>query len=160
MTRVVSPQIIHVLELAEKGRDIWWVPLVDGKGSQSRTVGRQNTIYTAQRHGWLDKDDKLTPAGKIVLAEQQARATQQDRFFERQARLKGTHWERGYRVHGFWRGGERLGTVSLGPPALWDGVYSWAVDNHGPSGTATKLADAKRLVEDAIAFPDGHASKS
>lgn len=153
MTRVVSPAIIHVLELAKKGADIWWVPLVDGKGSQSRTVGRQNTIYTAQRHGWLDQHDKLTPAGEVVLDEQQQRAAQQQRFFERQARLKGCHWERGFRVHGFWRGTERIGHVSLGPPALWDGVYTWGVDNHGPKGTAATLGDAKRAVEDAIAFP-------
>lgn len=155
MTRAVSSQIINVLTLAKKGvSDLWRPPLVDGKGSQSRTVGRMLSIEAAQRHGWLDRAGKLTEAGEVVLAEQESRAAAQERFFQRQARLANTRWEKGYRSHGLWRGDTRLGVVDLGPAHLWDGTYTWAVDNHGPSGEAKKLAEAKRLVEDAVAFPE------
>lgn len=158
MTRAVSSQIINVLTLAKKGvSDLWRPPLVDGKGSQSRTVGRMLSIEAAQRHGWLDRAGKLTEAGEQVLAEQEARAAAQARFFQRQARLANTRWEKGYRSHGLWRGDTRLGYVGLGPANLWDGTYSWGVDNHGPTGEAKKLAEAKRLVEDAVAFPEDRA---
>lgn len=63
-----SPQQLHVLRLASRqGTDIWYVPLVDGKGSQSRTVGRGATIMTLRRKGWLD-GDALTQAGREVVA--------------------------------------------------------------------------------------------
>lgn len=64
----MSPEMAHVLTLArEQGRDIGWVPLVDGKGSQSRTVGRGLTIEACQRHGWLDRKCNLTPAGRQAI---------------------------------------------------------------------------------------------
>lgn len=159
MTRAVSSQIINVLSLAKKGvSDLWRPPLVDGKGSQSRTVGRMLSIEAAQRHGWLDREGKLTENGETVLAEQESRAAAQERFFQRQGRLASTRWEKGYRSHGLWRGDTRLGCISLGPPQLWDGTYAWSVDNHGPAGETQKLADAKRAVEDAVAFPlEAHA---
>lgn len=65
----LSPQMAHVLTLArDQGADLWRVPLVDGKGSQSRTVGRQNTIATLQHRGLLDADGKLTEAGRLAIA--------------------------------------------------------------------------------------------
>lgn len=63
-----SGQMLHVLQLASRqGTNIWYVPLVDGKGSQSRTVGRGLTIEACQRHGWLDREGALTDAGRQVL---------------------------------------------------------------------------------------------
>jgi len=62
------------------------------------------------------------------------------------------HWEHGYRCHGLWRGNDRLGCVSLGPPGLWDGVYRWMIDARpaDPSGQAATLRAAKRAVERAL----------
>lgn len=66
--RKPSGEILHVLRLASRqGTDIHWVPLVDGKGSQSRTVGRSMTVEACRRHGWLDGDN-LTQAGRELLA--------------------------------------------------------------------------------------------
>lgn len=65
----LSPQMAHVLALArQQGRSIHHVPLVDGKGSQSRTVGRSLTIEALQRHGMLDRDHQITPAGRAASA--------------------------------------------------------------------------------------------
>jgi len=69
----LSHEMAHVLELAsQQGTDISWAPLVNGKGSQSRTVGRSLTIEACRRHGWLTWDGKrshdLTQAGREVLA--------------------------------------------------------------------------------------------
>ncbi len=63
-------------------------------------------------------------------------------------RIKKPVWERGYYSHGYWRGKERLGTVKLGPPGEWDGTYRWQAGTH--AGEATRLADAKRSVEQAV----------
>jgi hypothetical protein len=63
-----SAEQLHVLDLASRqGTDIGYVPLVDGKGSQSRTVGRGLTIEACQRRGWLDRAGALTDAGRQVL---------------------------------------------------------------------------------------------
>lgn len=78
---VPSDTQAHILHLASKqGADIWWVPLVDGKGSQSRTVGRHATISACKRYGWLDADDNLTQAGR------EARDRYDVRFEKRRAR--------------------------------------------------------------------------
>jgi len=62
-----SYEMMHVLNLArEQGRNIHTVPLVDGKGSQSRTVGRMLTIEACQRRGWLDWAGNLTAAGRAA----------------------------------------------------------------------------------------------
>ena len=62
------------------------------------------------------------------------------------------HWEHGYRCHGLWQGGERLGYVSLGPPGLWDGLYRWGIDadRNAPPGKAETLLAGKRAVEEAL----------
>ena len=64
-------------------------------------------------------------------------------------------WEHGYRCHGLWRGGERLGCVSLGPPLHWDGVYRWVIDAEpdAPAQEAKTLRSAKRAVERALGLP-------
>jgi hypothetical protein len=73
----------HVLGLASRqGADIWWVPLVDGKGSQSRTVGRDATIQSCIRYGWLDKEGGLTQPGREAYAKWEAR-------FERRRKREG-----------------------------------------------------------------------
>lgn len=65
----MSGEQAHVLNLArQQGANIHWVPLVDGKGSQSRTVGRGATVDSCIRHGWLDGDYKLTQAGREAIA--------------------------------------------------------------------------------------------
>jgi hypothetical protein len=80
---VPSETQAHVLGLASRqGADIWWVPLVDGKGSQSRTVGRSLTIEACQRHGWLDRDGNLLQAGREAYARWEAR-------FERRRKREG-----------------------------------------------------------------------
>lgn len=64
----VSPEMAHVLNLArEQGANISWVPLVNGKGSQSRTVGRSMTISACRRHGWLNDAGELTEAGRKLI---------------------------------------------------------------------------------------------
>lgn len=70
------------------------------------------------------------------------------------------HWERGFRCHGYWLGGKRVGCVSLPPrlPSLnsyakTDG-YGWSLDSddaqHPPPRLRFKtLRAAKRAVEKA-----------
>lgn len=68
-----TPDMLYVLGLArQQGADLFYVPLVDGKGSQSRTVGRSLTVEACQRHGWLDARLNLTAAGRAVLAKREA----------------------------------------------------------------------------------------
>ncbi len=57
-------------------------------------------------------------------------------------------WERGYYSHGFWQGKNKLGSVRLGRPGEWDGVYRWQAGNR--AGETRTLAEAKRLVEQAV----------
>lgn len=66
------------------------------------------------------------------------------------------HWERGYRVHGYWLGMVRVGWVSLPPGRVAEYGYGWGV-NH-PSGRfaegrAPTLKEAKKLVETAYQAP-------
>ncbi len=68
-----SAEMLHVLNLARRqGAVIGWVPLVNGKGSQSRTVGRQLTIEACRRHGWLNYEDQLTIQGREIVAAEDA----------------------------------------------------------------------------------------
>jgi len=62
------------------------------------------------------------------------------------------HWEHGYRCHGLWRDGVRLGHVALGPPGRWDGIYRWGIDAraNAPSRESASLRAAKREVEKAL----------
>ena len=57
-------------------------------------------------------------------------------------------WERGYFLHGYWFGKQRLGMVKLGPKGEWDGVYRWEAGTH--AGEAATLKEAKRAVEQAV----------
>ena len=57
-------------------------------------------------------------------------------------------WERGHFSHGYWRGKDKLGSVKLGPPKEWDGIYRWEGGNH--HGEAATLAAAKQAVEQAV----------
>jgi hypothetical protein len=160
----------HVLTLALAGQDCTYVPLVDGKGSQSRTVGRGVTVSECVRRGWLvwnptagwqnRGQHELTDAGRAILAERTERDSKRHLEARRKNLLRLAHWEHGYRCHGLWRrdeaGDRRLGRVSLGPPGLWDGVYSWLVDNpKAPGGVplvegeAASLKAAKAAVETA-----------
>jgi hypothetical protein len=69
-----SAEQLHVLDIAsQQGSNIAWVPLVDGKGSQSRTVGRGATIDSCVRRGWLDKGGNLTQAGREARAAEKER---------------------------------------------------------------------------------------
>jgi hypothetical protein len=63
------------------------------------------------------------------------------------SRVKPT-WERGHYSHGYWRGKEKVGSVKLGPPKDWDGVYRWEAGNL--AGQASTLEEAKRAVENAV----------
>ena len=36
-------------------------------------------------------------------------------------------WEHGYRCHGYWLEGQRVGCVGLGPRSVWDGIYRCGV---------------------------------
>jgi hypothetical protein len=149
----VSGEILHVLALASRqGTDIWWVPLVDGKGSQSRTVGRHATIATCWRHGWLERNtSNLTPEGRAILHAEDARREARDLKEQRKSLLRVMHWESGYRCHGLWNDGRRVACVGLGPKGLWDGVYRWRLDPPLiASGEANTLAEAKRATELAL----------
>jgi hypothetical protein len=69
-----SAEMLYVLDLAsQQGTNIGWVPLVDGKGSQSRTVGRGATIEACRRRGWLDRGGNLTQVGREVRAAERTR---------------------------------------------------------------------------------------
>lgn len=57
-------------------------------------------------------------------------------------------WERGYFLHAYWQGKQRVGVVKLGPKGEWDGVYRWEAGTH--AGEATSLKDAKQAVEQAV----------
>lgn len=158
MTKL-SPQIQEVLKLAlEECPTIWWPPLVNGKGSQSRTAGRHNSIYTAIRAGWLDQDVKITPAGRAVMAAAKEQQAAQDLSQRRRNLMRVLHWERGYRCHGLWLndGTEQVASIGLGPASVWDGVYVWAIANHGKldrneaRGETRSLAEAKLAVLNAL----------
>ncbi|USN14004.1 hypothetical protein KABACHOK_01680 [Brevundimonas phage vB_BpoS-Kabachok] len=167
-----SAEQLHVLTLAREGRDCTWAPLVNGKGSQSRTVGRGNTVSTCMRNGWLvwayleggsRGTHILTDAGRAVLAAEAARAqAKRDRSMRAYAR-SAAHWEKGYRCHGLWsnnpvidpeeprntREAPRLGLVSIGPGGLWDGkTYAWLIDNpDAPGGAPLAEGEAPSLRE-------------
>ena len=64
------------------------------------------------------------------------------------------HWERGYRVHGYWsdiHDNKRLGAVGIGPRCNWDGTYRWYVDAK-PDDVKEEptLRRAKRSVEKVV----------
>lgn len=165
---------LHVLRLAQSGRDCTWVPLVNGKGSQSRTVGRGATVAHCVHAGWLIYDPALkrhvlTEAGHEVLAERERLDALKQAAEKRRSIRFHAHWEKGYRCHGLWLNepltGDvleprnnhntppRLGVVSLGPAGVWDGKsYSWAVDSLSGDaalheGTAPTLKAARQAVE-------------
>lgn len=156
-----SAPILDVLRLIKDGRDPTWVPLVDGKGSQSRTVGRGLTLSTARRRGLIVHEPdgyKLTWAGHAEIEAADAR--------ERRARdriaaanlMMHAHWEKGYRCHGLWTNdltqAKRLGRVSIGPAGLWDGkTYHWLLDNPKAPGTvplAEGVADSLKAAKAAV----------
>lgn len=56
-------------------------------------------------------------------------------------------WERGYRCHGYWLDGKRVGHVGLSPPGF-PVTYSWALDS---VPTAAGEADDLRLAKRAVA---------
>jgi len=56
-------------------------------------------------------------------------------------------WEHGYRCHGYWLDGQRMGHVGLTPPGHRPVVYSWALDATDDHGECTTLRAAKRRVE-------------
>lgn len=171
----ISPEMIHVLKLIESGDDPTWVPLVNGKGSQSRTVGRGATLDAAERAGliiWRNRHGRvpagenpysLTKAGRQEICDEEGRSLERAARKERQALMTLAHWERGYRSHGLWsddfENPDRLGCVSIGPPGLWDGkTYAWLIDNpKAPGetplakGDALSLRDAKKAVELGVA---------
>lgn len=72
------------------------------------------------------------------------------------------HWEHGWRCHGFWLGGRRVGYIGLTPPGQKP-VYSWSLDwprDSVAKGVEGDLRAAKRLVEGhyrdqlRLLFPD------
>lgn len=170
----VSATQLHVLKLAQAGHDCAWVPLVNGKGSQSRTVGRNVTVSFCVHAGWLIYDSVLerhvlTETGQEVLAERDRLDALKKAAEKRRSIRYLAHWEKGYRCHGLWLNNPltgdileprhnhntppRLGVVSLGPPGLWDGeTYSWSVDSLTGDvplheGTAPSLKAARQAVE-------------
>lgn len=64
--------------------------------------------------------------------------------------LSEPHWERGYRCHGYWNAGKRLGAVSL-PPHGWPLQYFWSldrqIDGEIVDGYGRNLKTAKRCLE-------------
>lgn len=54
-------------------------------------------------------------------------------------------WVRGYRVHGYWIGGERIGWVGLSPRTGARLVYSW--ECRAQRGEKRTLRAAKRAVQ-------------
>jgi|GEM_PF-6343673 len=148
-----SYEMMHVLTMASRqGTDIWHVPLVNGKGSQSRTVGRSLTIEACWRHGWLERGtSNLTQAGREALHAETERKERLQQKRDHANLMKNGHWERGDRCHGFWIFGSRVAVIGLGPKHLWDGVYRWSLD--APTvlkGEAKSLIEAKRAVEYAL----------
>lgn len=73
-------------------------------------------------------------------------------------------WERGYRCHGLWLEGIRIGVVSLGPAGIWDGAYRWAAEDRKSGiafteGEAKSLAAGKRAVEAAHGLAARHGRR-
>jgi hypothetical protein len=66
--------------------------------------------------------------------------------------VEDAQWEHGYRCHGLWRAGVRLGYVWLGAPGRWDGIYRWGIDAraNAPLRESANLRAAKRAVEKAL----------
>ncbi|USN14701.1 hypothetical protein PAPPERLAPAPP_03320 [Brevundimonas phage vB_BpoS-Papperlapapp] len=166
---------MHVLKLLESGNDPSWVPLVNGRGSQSRTVGRGATLSAAERAGfivWQGRNARLAPGEPAYILTRLGRReilAEEGRVLERVARqarkdlMRGAHWERGHRCHGLWsntpvidldeprntREAPRLGRVSIGPSGLWDGkTYAWLIDNPAaPGGPPLAEGEAPSLRE-------------
>ena len=63
------------------------------------------------------------------------------------------HWERGYRVHGYWIGNVRIGWVGLPPGrGTWKQLgYGWGLDKPVVEGREPSLQKAKQAVEKALA---------
>ncbi len=61
-------------------------------------------------------------------------------------------WTSGYRCHGYWLDGQRVGHVGLTPPGHKPVVYSWGIDAAmaTASGECAALRTAKRHVEAAF----------
>ncbi len=60
-------------------------------------------------------------------------------------------WQRGYRVHGYWLYGQRVGHVGLSPRGLPPVVYKWVIDENVDAwGEEWTLRAAKRRVESAF----------
>jgi hypothetical protein len=55
-------------------------------------------------------------------------------------------WERGYRIWGYWRYGERIGYVSLSPRGRRPTLYTWGVGVQD-MGICLSLREAKQCVE-------------
>ena len=66
----------------------------------------------------------------------------------RSKKAKQAIWERGYLSHGYWRGKQKLGSVTLGKKEEWDGIYRWQAGSH--AGEAATLEEAKSAVEQAV----------
>lgn len=169
---------LHVLALAKAGRDCTYVPLVNGKGCQSRTVGRGATVSFCHHKGWIVWNPdlgrgglyELTDAGRAILDADAAREQARKDQTLRNNVLNDAGWEKGYRAHGLWTcssryasdwhpgwNGFRLGLVTLGPPRFWDGTYSWLINKPGDTdvtlaqGTAPTLKAAKDAVVMGVA---------
>lgn len=59
-------------------------------------------------------------------------------------------WYHGYRCHGYWLDGKRVGFIGLTPPGYCSVTYSWGLDDIDDKGECSTLAAAKRRV--AAAF--------
>jgi len=68
----------------------------------------------------------------------------------RRARMPRPFWERGYRSHGYWRGKEKLGGVTIERGTSPERKYRWQAGTH--AGHAATLRDAKRAVESVVLF--------
>jgi len=97
----------------------------------------------------------ILPGGSISMATKSAKGRDPARTGKRTRSRAGTRnaravWERGYFSHSYWKRGQKLGTVKLGPKNEWDGVYRWTAGHH--FGETNNLASAKRAVEQAVDF--------
>jgi hypothetical protein len=67
-------------------------------------------------------------------------------------KMSEPHWERGYRCHGYWLDGERMGWVGMSPRnRCGSSLYYWPyVGDYTALGSYKTLKAAKRAVERAV----------
>lgn len=63
-------------------------------------------------------------------------------------------WERGYRVHGYWLGAERIGWIGL-PPKRFASEYSFGIDKRLRAAEKSKSLNEAKLAVEKLCIEEG-----